>query len=90
LSIASATRFFRAEAFFDVREVTVLGFEQVRAFAANIFRLAKAVTRQLGDRRRGLALAGALERVEHVVLHAGGFVVHRRGHRRAGCRATRQ
>ena len=55
--------------------------------AANARRLAEPVAAQRINRRRRLALTGALERVERVVAHAGGFVVHGRHRRRIVARA---
>ena len=68
---------FRAQPFFDVRQVALLGLDEVGALPADAGRLGQAVMRELIDRLRRLALAGALEGVEHIVAHAGGFVVHR-------------
>src|SRR5580704_5170961 len=70
---------FRAEAFLDVRDKMIVGLDEIGALAAHARGLAIAMRRQQRCRSPGGALAGALERIELVITHTGGFVAERHG-----------
>ena len=61
--------------FLDVCEIFGRRLDEVRALATDAGRLSHAVPGEIANGRAGGALAGALERVEHVVIHPGRFII---------------
>ena len=63
-----------AETFLDVREVVILGLDQIAALATRCCRLAITMIRQQACGRACGTLTSALERIELIVTDTGGFV----------------